>query len=579
MKYGGELVRMRAPYVSVVLAISMGVSVSGTAQRTTGPGYGRPSKEGSEREIARPSSSFVPVDSWIYPALERLAALGYIDSAFLGLRPWTRSDCARLIEEAEDSLDGSDKSPSEANALLRALQAAFSEELTDSAASAYSFRLDSFYTGVTSISGLPLNDSYHFGQTIVNNFGRPYGQGFNQVSGFTARGDAGRFTFYMRGEYQHAPGRLALPESQRDVIAAADGTPVQAGRIVPDRNQFRLIEAYASTTLAGLEFSLGKQSLWWGPGDSGAMILSNNAEPIYMLRISRAWPFQLPSLLAYLGPIRFDSFFGRLAGHQFPPAPFFYGQKISLKPTPNLEFGFSRTVVFAGQGVTPLTFSTFFHSFFSTSSGTAPGFDLRRNPGARHASFDFSYKVPGLRRWLTLYSDSVVHDDVSPVSAPRRSAINPGFYLSHLPKLPKMDLRVEAVSTDPPVTRSLGGKFFYWEGIYRDAYTNHGTLLGSWIGREAKGAQAWLTYWLAPASTIQFQYRRAKIAKDFIPGGSTQDDFSVTETFRLHRNLEVKASIQYERWREPALSLDPHSDVATSFQVTWSPEFILARRR
>ena len=40
-----------------------------------------------------------------------------------------------------------------------------------------------------------------------------------------------------------------------------------------------------------------------------------------------------------------------------------------------------------------------------------------------------------LRRWLTLYSDSLVHDDVSPVSAPRRSAINPGIYLTHFPGL------------------------------------------------------------------------------------------------------------------------------------------------
>ena len=30
----------------------------------------------------------VPLDSWIYPAMERLIGGGYIDTAFLGLRPW-----------------------------------------------------------------------------------------------------------------------------------------------------------------------------------------------------------------------------------------------------------------------------------------------------------------------------------------------------------------------------------------------------------------------------------------------------------------------------------------------------------
>ena len=55
-----------------------------------------------------------------------------------------------------------------------------------------------------------------------------------------------------------------------------------------------------------------------------------------------------------------------------------------------------------------------------------------------------------MENWLTLYSDSIVHDDARPQSrAPRHAAINPGIYLSHPPKLPHVDLRAEAVSTDP----------------------------------------------------------------------------------------------------------------------------------
>jgi len=35
-------------------------------------------------------SPCVPPDSWIYPALQRLAALGYISSGIAGMCPWTR---------------------------------------------------------------------------------------------------------------------------------------------------------------------------------------------------------------------------------------------------------------------------------------------------------------------------------------------------------------------------------------------------------------------------------------------------------------------------------------------------------
>src|SRR5215475_9076132 len=53
---------------------------------------------------ANQGSPYVPLDSWIYPALDRLAAMGLIDSGFAGMRPWTRNECARLLGEAENKV-------------------------------------------------------------------------------------------------------------------------------------------------------------------------------------------------------------------------------------------------------------------------------------------------------------------------------------------------------------------------------------------------------------------------------------------------------------------------------------------
>src|SRR5580658_5468886 len=47
-------------------------------------------------------SVYVPLDSWIYPALDRLAAMGYREPGFAGMRPWTRMECARMIDESKD---------------------------------------------------------------------------------------------------------------------------------------------------------------------------------------------------------------------------------------------------------------------------------------------------------------------------------------------------------------------------------------------------------------------------------------------------------------------------------------------
>ena len=49
----------------------------------------------------RLGSTYVPLDSWIYQAMDRLISRGYIESAYMGLRPWTRMNCARMIADFE----------------------------------------------------------------------------------------------------------------------------------------------------------------------------------------------------------------------------------------------------------------------------------------------------------------------------------------------------------------------------------------------------------------------------------------------------------------------------------------------
>src|SRR5882672_12061039 len=68
---------------------------------------------------ANQGSPYVPLDSWIYPALDRLIGTGMFDSGFTGVRPWTRSECARLLTEASDRVDGG---PAEAQKTYQLLE-------------------------------------------------------------------------------------------------------------------------------------------------------------------------------------------------------------------------------------------------------------------------------------------------------------------------------------------------------------------------------------------------------------------------------------------------------------------------
>ena len=229
--------------------------------------------------------------------------------------------------------------------------------------------------------------------------------------------------------------------------------------------------------------------------------------------------------------------------------------------------------VFLGGGQ-PLTWTAFSKSVFSVNSGTVNGVDQNApgvDAGDRRAGFDFSYRIPYLRNWLTLYSDSLSDDDPSPLAAPRRAAINPGLYLARVPGLEKLDLRVEAVNTDPPTGRSIGGQFIYWNVVYRDSHTNKGFPLGSWIGREGRGLQVFTTYWFSPQNTITLSYRNGRVSKDFVPNGGNLNDFSARANWLLRSDLTLSSTIQYERWSFPLLASAPQSNVTASFQLSYRP--------
>ena len=523
-----------------------------------------------------PSSSvYVTLDSWIYPAFDRLHALGYADTAFMGLRPWTRRSCLHILEQAAPLIERV-PADAEAKGIFAALAKEFGAdgEMPSKGVRAGHAELDELYSRSLGIAGRPLTDSAHFGGTLINDYGRPYEEGFNAVDGFVARAEDGRFSLDVRGEYQHAPGRAAFPQSALDVIAQVDEIPTQPSQMlpVPQTNVFRLLDANASFHLANYEISVGKSEDWWGPGKGGGMAWSNNAEPIYAFRINRVEPLYIPLLSRLTGPFRYEAFLGDLKGWVYPKEPWVQAQKFSFKPTRNLEFGFSRVIIFAGEGHVPLTFGSFWHSFTSFSNVPVSEKFSRNDPGERHSSFDFTWRLPGLTKWVTLYSDSIVHDDTSPIDAPRRAAVNPGVYISHFPDLPHLDLRVEGVNTDTPAGTVNGGHFIYWEEEYRNGYTNKGNLLGSWIGREGKGGQAWLTYWLSPKESIQLAYRNAKVAAGFLPGGTTQNDFSLRAVVRLKDDLELTAFAQYEAWKVPLLAPGRVQNFTSSVQLAYFPK-------
>jgi hypothetical protein len=597
----------------LVLAAGGALAAGQAGTAGTGTGAGQwDSDSGRPETVCEPSvldSPYIPVDSWVYPAVLRLYSLGYVDSVYLGMRPWTRSSLEHALEETgeriEDEEEDAGPATDEAKGIYDALIHLLRNDMQGPCLTHEgSTRVESVYTVARAISGTPLRDSYHLGSTVVNDYGRPYSSGFNNYTGASGYASAGRFLFYARGEFQGAPSATGYSSTLATTLSTVDMIPFINPATNLPYNQAtiplgpisatvdgRVMEAYVSAHYLNHEISLGKQDDWLGPGLGGGMAYSNNAENIYSFRINRIEPLRIPLLSRLTGPFRYEFLVGGLHGHTYVPNPSYVAnpepdvpnvinpgdpwvhvEKVSFKPTPDLEFGFERTVIWGGEGHEPITVKSFLRSFISLTAPTPTVKDGPTDPGARFGAFDFTYRLPFLRNWLTLYTDSEAHDDVSPVDAPRRAAYRPGLYLSHVPGIPKLDVRVEGINTDPPTSRSIGGQFMYFEGIQKQGYTNKGALFGDWIGREDKGGQGWITYHLSGNEWLQVGVRNQKAATDFIPGGTTLNDIDFQAVKRIGKDFEVKGDFAYERYKAPIYLPGQQTVTTTTIQLTWLPE-------
>ena len=538
-----------------------------------------------ERSPAYMGSPYVPLDSWIYPALERLAALGYVKTATLGMRPWTRLECARLLGEAADR-DPDTDAPVEVQQLYAALGEEFAHDTElQGGERNVDAQVESVYFRTTGISGKPLTDNYHFGQTLLNDYGRPYQQGFNAVAGASGWSTFGPFVLYTRGEFQSAPSAPSLSPATLSFIAGVDTLPPNPPPLpIAAINRFQLLDAYVGMNVGNWQFSFGRRSLWWGPSEGGTMIVTNNIAPLdKMFSVDRVSPFRLPWLFGHLGDMRFEAFIGQLSGQQFlstmysgktgptigqygqalQPQPYLSGGKLTFKVTENFEFGMSKTTIYGGPGL-PLTTSTLLKSTF--------GIHIHGDAlGDGRSTADFAYRIPKLRDWLAFYGEAMSEDEPNPIPYMRQSIFQGGLYLAKFPRVPKLDLRVEGGSTSAVGYRNASGGYFYWNTQYVNGYTNDGGFIGTWLGRGAQGEAVSSSYWLSAKRKVGMELRHRKVDRTFLPQGGSQNDVAINADIFSGPGFRFSGNLQYERWQIPLLTTTRQSNVAASFELSFWP--------
>ena len=520
-----------------------------------------------------PGSTYVPLDSWVYQAFDRLAALGYVYEGYEDTRPWSREKCARLLLEVDEHMATSGAAlhtNSDVAALVQDLHHEFAREEAAFTGPNNSIAIESVYSRLLNASGTILDDGYHVGQTVAYDYGRPFRQGVNAITGGAASATYGSLFFYLSGEYQHSPSAPALTLPVREFIAERDKVPLPAAVPFSTINRFELLNAYAGINFNGWQFTFGNQSLSWGPGIGGSLLLSGNAAPFPMLRITPERPTIIPGLSKVLGPFNVDQFYGRLSGHTGSNQPWIYGVKISMKPFRSLEFSYSRTTLIGGEQV-PLTSRQFFLSFFGRV-------DAAENsvPGDSRTAVDWTWRVPGLRDRVTFYGELEDDDDFIPLQNPSKSVFRPGLYFPRLPFLPKWDLHFEYTSSTSPGRAAFQshGNLNYWNLQYPDGYTNDGYLLANTVGREGITLQAWIRYWVSPRRTLDFSWKQSRVLSDFVPGGGKWQDYQAAYSITKRSGISLKAFLQFEHiFSYPLLFPGSRNNVTAAIELGFLPQW------
>jgi len=393
-------------------------------------------------------SSNIPLDSWIYPALDKLEGFGLVESAIKGSRPYTRLEAARLVRSAENS--GHSISKPVARELVEALRSEFDTELRelsgDIAAGSYfkplrSMRLQGAYRSGDS-SFLPRSDAHQFALD------------YNR-DGITQEKDgAGRVSFSSEARF----GSRLLLSAEPLIEFDNEGT------------SSRLLKGKAALALGPLEISVGRQSLWWGQGRHGSLVLTNNAKPLDMLRITNPSPTLLPWFFRHLGPFRFDVFWSRLDDDRVVSDPYLGGIRLNILPLPWVELGASRTVMFGGDGRPDVDFDEFITIL--GGKNLEGGEDSSNSIAALDAriTLPFAYNTE-------IYGELGGEDEAGSFISQKSWLF--GLYLPQIEPSGRASLRLEYA--DLTVKRGHNSTW-YRHSVYRSGYTHDGQVMGHHVG-------------------------------------------------------------------------------------------------
>jgi len=476
--------------------------------------------------LALPCFSFVstnvPIGHWSYDAIDKLIGQGLIDGAMMTTRPVSRFEMARHIAEADEKFQRLNLKNEIASGILDRLKKEFRPELAT----------------IGAIDGGPLLDfakpvedpyvKYVYARSkpdIENARGDTFDEHSNLRAGMQSRGQLFDIAaFYLHPEYPYSS-----ENTSRDV---------------------KLIEAYGKLMLGRFEIELGKDSMWWGPGYHGSLLMSNNAEPFKMVKLSTPGPIKLPWIFSGLGPFKFVWFLTQLEKDRPVAEPKLTGMRVNFKPHPAVELGLSRAIIFDGDGRPKYTLGDYWKAF----SGRNEALSGNRENN-QLAGFDASVLLPV--NWLMpaksikLYTDWVGEDEAGGLPSKWGRLFGAKFY--DILGTGKTDLDIEYANNHVQGSPNV----FYTHGVYDPGYWYKGRIIGHHMGTDAEDLFLRLTHYLSSDTILGIQFDRQTSNLSSSPQ-TTIDQIGFDVAILTPDSWQLNAGYRYENTGNGSTLPDNH---------------------
>ncbi|MBU0599648.1 capsule assembly Wzi family protein [bacterium] len=259
-----------------------------------------------------------------------------------------------------------------------------------------------------------------------------------------------------------------------------------------EAGDLNLLQGYLNLKLSNSQITLGKKSLWWGPGKHGSMLLSNNIEPFLLLKLSNDQPIILPWAGKLLGDINYSWLLTRLEEERVIPYPYLTGLRINFSPSLSFNFSLNRVIIFGGQGRESYSFSDYWKMILASHENETG--KLNNN---QLAGFDFTLQASNIKFiksfWpqgedLIIYGDFVGEDEAG--SLPCKWGRLGGISLTALKR--RVNLTLEYADNSFKNSRA----YFYTHDIYQSGYTYQQRIIGHHMGGDAEDFYLNLNYQL-----------------------------------------------------------------------------------